>query len=211
MAKAKLYNLAGEDKGEVNLNPEIFEIQVKAELLQQAVVAILNNRRANIAHTKDRSEVRGGGKKPWKQKGTGRARHGSSRSPIWKGGGVTFGPRSIVNFSKSLNKKMRTKALFMGLSEKAKSEEIAVFEDLGIKEIKTKSLAEVLKRAELVPGRVLLISEKLEDNLVLSARNIEKVDVIAADSLNVYDVMRAKKVVFSKEALNKLEQVFLKK
>ena len=117
MVKTKLYNLKGEENGDIKLNPEIFDVQVTPELIHQTVVAQMANHRENIAKTKDRSEVRGGGKKPWRQKGTGRARHGSSRSPIWKGGGVTFGPTANENYSKKLNKKMNLSIKLVNLKE----------------------------------------------------------------------------------------------
>src|SRR6056297_2008041 len=145
MVKAKLYNLQGENKGEVDLNSEIFEVEVNEILVHQAVVAQRGSGRIKIAKTKDRSEVRGGGAKPWRQKGTGRARHGSNRSPIWKGGGVTFGPTGKENFSKKINKKMKRKALFMVLSDKAKEGNLLILEEEPKKEVKTKQMSKLKK------------------------------------------------------------------
>ncbi|NQT50039.1 50S ribosomal protein L4 [Candidatus Kuenenbacteria bacterium] len=209
MIKAKLYNQQGEDKGEVNLKPEIFEVAVKQDLVHQVVIALLANRRQILAHTKDKSEVRGGGRKPWKQKGTGRARHGSIRSPLWKGGGVTFGPTNQRNFTKQVNKKMRVKALFMVLSDKAKDSAILVMEKFELPEIKTKQIVELLKKIKL-EKKVLFVIEKMDENIACSIKNIPKIDVISADSLNVYDLINSNHVVFTKDALKKIEEVYIK-
>ncbi len=210
MLKAKVYNQTGEDKGEVSLNPKVFEIPVKDELIHQAVVALLANRRQVLAHAKTRGEVRGGGRKPWKQKGTGRARHGSIRSPLWVGGGVTFGPTSDRNFSKKINKKMKTRALFMVLSEKALNKNVSVLEKLEIAEAKTKPIIELLKKIKL-DKKVLLIIEKMDSKIARSVNNIPKITLISANSLNVYDVLNAKHLLVTKNALKTVEQTFLVK
>src|SRR6056297_2598122 len=137
MVKAKLYNLQGENKGEVDLNSEIFEVEVNEILVHQAVVAQRGSGRIKIAKTKTRDEVRGGGAKPWRQKGTGRARHGSIRSPIWRGGGVTHGPRTERNWYRKINKKMRDKALKIVLSQKLRDGEIIFVDQLAFDEPKT--------------------------------------------------------------------------
>ena len=135
--KTDLYNQAGEIINQVELPDQVFGLKINSDLLYQAVMAQLGNSRQVLAHTKGRSEVRGGGKKPWRQKGTGRARHGSIRSPIWKGGGVTFGPTKERNFSKTINKKMKRKALFMALSSKVTDQQLMVFDHLSIEKPKT--------------------------------------------------------------------------
>ena len=128
--KAQVFRQTGEKIKELELNAKIFGVEVKESVVHQVIVAQMANSREAIAHTKLKSEVRGGGKKPWAQKGTGRARHGSSRSPIWVGGGVTFGPRNIRNFSQKINKKMKTKALFMCLSDKVANNLLTVLDDV---------------------------------------------------------------------------------
>jgi len=209
MVKAKLYNQKGEQKGDVELNPGLFEVRKREGLIKQAIVTILANRRQVIAHTKDRSEVRGGGKKPWKQKGTGRARHGSSRSPIWIGGGVTFGPTKERNFSKDMNKKMRRKALLMCLSDKALDEKVGVLETLEMSAPRTKEIKGLLSTINL--KNVLFVVESMDENVVKSVRNLEKVDIMTANSLNTFDVLKYKNILFTKGGLVKAEEFFLKK
>lgn len=210
MAKAKLYNQAGEEAGEANLNPQIFGVAVKSVLVHQAIVAFLANRRTVVAHTKSKGEVRGGGKKPWRQKGTGRARHGSSRSPIWRGGGITFGPTSERNYAKKLNKKMRKKALFMVLSDKAAEHSVLALDKLEWKESKTKAAESLLKKMGLSDQKVLFVIEKMDKKIAGAFRNLPKADLIAAGSLNVYDALNNDKLIFTKDALKTLETVFLK-
>ena len=143
--KAQVFRQTGEKIKELELNAKIFGVEVKESVVHQVIVAQMANSREAIAHTKLKSEVRGGGKKPWAQKGTGRARHGSSRSPIWVGGGVTFGPRNIRNFSQKINKKMKTKALFMCLSDKVANNLLTVLDDVKIEAGKTKEIVGVIK------------------------------------------------------------------
>ncbi|MFH1564422.1 MAG: 50S ribosomal protein L4 [bacterium] len=154
MNKTKVYNINGEVVEDIELNPNIFDIELNIGLVHQAAEAQLANARQILAHTKDRGEVRGGGKKPWKQKGTGRARHGSIRSPLWVGGGVTFGPRNTRNFTKQINKKMKKKALFMCLSDKAKSGWIILLKDLDIDKAKTGRLLDILKKLPVFETKV---------------------------------------------------------
>ena len=208
MAKAKLYNQAGEDKGELTLNSKIFDIEANKALIKQVVEAILANRRQVLASAKDRSEVRGGGKKPWKQKGTGRARHGSIRSPLWKGGGVTFGPTKERNFEKKVNKKARTKALFMVLSDKASDDNILAIEKMEGAEMKTKNVTELLTKISFKTGVIIL--PKMDQNIVRAINNLPKVKVLSANSLNVYDTLNAKKILFVNDALKVVENTFLK-
>jgi len=206
MAKAQVYNQFGENKGEINLNTKVFDIEPKISLIKQAVLAILSNRRLVLAHT--RGEVRGGGRKPWAQKGTGRARQGSIRAPQWKGGAVIFGPTKDRNFEVKINKKMKTKALFMVLSDKATDESISIFESLAVKEMKTKTFAELFKKIGFKKG--LLVIEKMDKILVKAIDNIPDIKVISANSLNVYDVLNAKKIFFTKESLAVVDKTFLK-
>ncbi|KKR08526.1 MAG: 50S ribosomal protein L4 [Parcubacteria group bacterium GW2011_GWC2_39_14] len=209
MVKAKLYNKEGQEKGEVQLNPKIFEIEANEILVKQAIEAVLANRRLVIADTKNRGEVRGGGKKPWNQKGTGRARHGSIRSPLWRGGGVTFGPNTDRNFTKKINKKVRTTALLMALSDKVKNEKTIVIDELNAATGKTKELSQALKGMKF--NRGLIVLPKMEKNLVRALNNLPRIELIAANSLNVYDVVKAYRVLFVEAALKETEKTFLSK
>jgi len=146
--KIKVYNQEAKTAGEMELSPKVFGVKVNEALVHQAVVTQMANERKVIAHTKTRSEVRGGGKKPWAQKGTGRARHGSSRSPIWKGGGVTFGPRNDRNFKMRINKKMKQGAMFMVLSDKLASNRLVVLDKFSITDFKTKFFNQILTNLE---------------------------------------------------------------
>ena len=141
--KFKVYNQKGEELKKADLPEELFGLKINSDLLHQAVVAQQANKRKLVAYAKDRSEVRGGGRKPWPQKGTGRARHGSIRSPIWVGGGVTFGPVKERNYNKKINKKMRRKALFMSLSSKVKDESLVLLDKLELNQPKTKEIKEI--------------------------------------------------------------------
>lgn len=185
----KVYDVAGKAVAEERLNPSVFAVASNPTLVQAVVTAQLANARHAIAHTKTRGDVRGGGKKPWKQKGTGRARHGSIRSPIWKGGGVTFGPRSNRNFSKKVNRKAKQKALLMTLSDKAANGKLVLLNELAFPEIKTKRFAEILAKLP-VKRTVLTVLPARDEKVVLSTRNIPGVTAIRADSLNVYDILR---------------------
>jgi large subunit ribosomal protein L4 len=209
MLKVKLYNKEGKEKGEVELNSKIFGVEVKPVLIKQAIETILANRRLVIADTKGRGEVRGGGKKPWKQKGTGRARHGSIRSPLWKGGGVTFGPNTDRNFEKKINKKARTKALFMALSDKVSNEKAIVIDNLEVAAAKTKNVAQIFKNLKFSRGLVVL--PNMDKSQVRALNNLPKIDIIAANSLNVYDVVKASKVLFLEAAIKEAEKTFLNK
>ena len=150
--EAKIYNQKGEDAGKISLPEKVFGLSWNADLVHQVVTSQMSNKRSNNAHTKDRSEVRGGGKKPWKQKGTGQARHGSIRSPIWVGGGVTHGPRNERNITKKINKKMGIKALFSVLSKKYKDGEVFFIDSIKIPEIKTKKAAEIVLALSKIKG-----------------------------------------------------------
>lgn len=143
--KTQVYNQTGEKVKQLELNPAVFGIKAKEAVIHQVVVAQMANARKPIAHTKLKSEVQGGGKKPWRQKGTGRARHGSTRSPLWVGGGVTFGPRNTVNFKQKVNKKMKTKALFMCLTDKLASRQLILLDQLQLTQSKTKEMITVIK------------------------------------------------------------------
>lgn len=208
MAKVKIYNLDGKSVGEEELQADIFEITPKSEVVHQVVVAQQANSRETLAHTKIRSEVQGGGKKPHKQKGTGRARAGSIRSPLWKGGGVTFGPSKDRNFSKKINKKVKNKALRMVLSDKVKNEKLILVEKLELTEGKTKNLKELLAKLPCQDKKSLLSLAKKQDNIVKASQNLPQVFSCAANSLNVVDLLRYEYVVLDKDALKKIQEIY---
>lgn len=196
-------------KSDIKLPAEIFEVPMNTDLLHQVVVSQMSNRRVNIAHTKGRGEVRGGGIKPWKQKGTGRARHGSRRSPIWIGGGVTHGPTNEKNFKKILPKNIKRKALFVALSEKARSGLIIKIDSLNLKEIKTKNMIEMLNNLG-IKERCLIILSKIDSNIILSSRNIPKVKTIQAKDINPLDIVSSKYLLIDKEGLEVIKETFKK-
>ncbi len=210
MIKAKVYNLEGAETGEIELSERIFRVEMKDDLVHQAFVAQISNSRQVLADTKDRGEVRGGGKKPWKQKGTGRSRHGSSRSPIWKGGGVTFGPTSDRNYSKKINKKMKAKALFMVLSSKARDNEMIILDDAKLEKVSTKTMSGALKKLP-VKGKILFSLSKKNDQVFKSIKNIPDVSMIASDSLNVADLLKNKTFIIDKKGIEMIEKIYKQK
>lgn len=209
MTKVKLYSQDGKSTKEITLKKEIFGVQVKPELIQQAIRTQEANSRKVIAHTKDRSDVRGGGKKPWRQKGTGRARHGSSRSPLWKGGGVTFGPRNDRNYSLKINKKAKRKALFMALSDKLINKKIVILDKLELAEIKTKNFVGVIKKLPL-KNSILVVLAKSDKNIIKSASNIPKITTINANSLNVLEVVKNNNILILQDGLKVIEETYNK-
>ena len=204
MPKVKLYNNQGKETGTIDLNVDIFGVEIKKSVVHQVYTALTANARQPWAHTKDKSEVRGGGRKPWKQKGTGRARHGSIRSPLWVGGGVTFGPRSIRNYKQKINKKMNRLAVKMCLSDKAASDKFVVLEDFPT-DGKAK---EVVKLREALPGMgrtTIFLTPKVDEKVNLATRNIVKFDMQQAKDVNVVDLLNHQYVVITKEGLKVLE------
>lgn len=214
--KFPVYNLAAEKIKDIELSSRIFGVSVKPEVVHQVVVAQEANARQPIADTKTRGEVRGGGKKPWRQKGTGRARQGSIRSPQWKGGGVVFGPTSERNFSKRVNKKQKQLALAMCLTDKAANKSMAIFDDIKFDNGKTKELNSWIKGlktklAEVKDGKkFLLVLAKNDAQTVLAALNLTNVNVIQADSLNCRALLLADKVLVAEKAIDKIESHYKK-
>ena len=231
--KVNVCNQRGEEAGTILLPKGVFDVKMNNDLLHQVVVSQMANRRKVIAHTKDRGEVRGGGKKPWRQKGTGRARHGSIRSPLWRGGGVTFGPRKEKVFKKKIPKKMKRKALFMALSDKLKNNLLIVLDGLKLEKVKTKFLTELIgswrsKLAEtsshLVSssakpnsviknsknGSILIVLPDHDKNVILSARNIYGVDTVWAGNLNALDILSYKYLVIIKDSIKTIKDTFAK-
>lgn len=207
--KISVYNQQGKEVGTTILPKEIFGISVNPDLVHQVAISQMANRRKVIAHTKDRGEVRGGGRKPWRQKGTGRARHGSIRSPLWKGGGVTFGPRKERVFKKKIPKKMRKKALFMALSEKVKNNSLILLDKLKIEKAKTKIMVEILKKLPSKKGSVLLALPEMDKNLILSTRNIPNIETCQAKDLNCLDLLSFKYLILPKESIKVIKETFL--
>lgn len=206
MPKVALYSTTGEQVGEMLLADSVFAVEVNEAAMHQAVLTYLANRRLGTAATKTRTEVRGGGRKPWKQKGTGRARHGSIRSPIWKGGGVVFGPHPR-SYRMSLPKKVRRLALKSALTCKINSGELIVLESLAMEAPKTREMAGVFKN--LKTGRkVLLVLDTPQENIIKSVRNIPGVKTLNAWQLNVYDILNSENMVLTKDAVARVEEVF---
>ena len=199
--------MKGEEVGTTKLPEKIFNIEINNDLLYQAIVVQRAHQRKSLAHSKDRSEVRGGGRKPWRQKGTGRARHGSIRSPIWIGGGVTFGPSKEKKFEKKINKKVKRKALFMALSSKVKDKELILLEKLELKEPKTKLMAEVLEKILKKKNALIVISKK-DEKIIRANRNLSYTKTISADSLNVIDLLSFKYLILDKEAIKVIEKTY---
>lgn len=206
--KTKLYNLSGKATGEVELSEKLFGVAVKPEVVHSVLVAVTNNQRAPWADTKNRGEVSGGGKKPWQQKGTGRARHGSIRSPIWKGGGVTFGPLSIRSYKTKINKKIKRLAIKMCFSDKAQSNNIFVVEDFSFEQPKTKLFSAFLKALPEQKKSFLILTSGKDANLLRMTENLKKVNTMRAEDANVMALLEKEAVIVSAEGLKTLETVF---
>jgi large subunit ribosomal protein L4 len=197
-----IYDQKGAEAGTIDLPVKVFGASWRADLVHQVVEGMKSNRRAGTADTKDRGEVRGGGKKPWKQKGTGRARHGSTRSPIWVGGGVTHGPLAEKNYKRKIGKTMRAQALFSVLSKKLKDNEILFVDTLSLSKINTKNAAEVMKKLAKASGwkpladskkpRVLTALFERNEKMEKSFRNLPQLELVFLKNLNPMDVLRYK-------------------
>ncbi len=208
--KVKVYNLEGKETGEMNLSDSIFGVKSKANVVHGVFTAQTNNQREPWADTKSKGEVRGGGKKPWAQKGTGRARHGSIRSPIWKGGGVTFGPLSIRNYKTKINKKTKRLALKMCLSDRAANNALVVFEDFNFAEPKTKLFANFLKVLPVKAKSFLLLTPGKNDTVLRMTKNLKSVKTVRAEDLSVMDLLSKSTVLISKAGVETIEKVFSK-
>ena len=204
MPEAKLYNIQGETVGQVHLSDAIFGVPVRPDVISDVARALMANRRQGTASTKKRKDVRGGGAKPWRQKGTGRARAGSRRSPLWVGGGVVFGPHPR-DYSYQVPKKVRRFALKSLLSAKVAAGRMLVLEDLSCPEPKTKNMVRLLGALPGVEGAVLLVLHRPDRNIVLSGRNVPRLNMVLADNVNVLDLLGADEVVVLKEAVEQLE------
>ncbi|MBI5147809.1 MAG: 50S ribosomal protein L4 [Parcubacteria group bacterium] len=205
--KTDLYNLKNEKIGEVDLSDRVFAREWNADLVHQALLAQLGNSRQTIAHAKGRGEVRGGGKKPWRQKGTGRARHGSIRSPLWVGGGVTFGPTKERNFSKKINKKMKRASFACVLSKKLKEDNLKIVDSLNIENPKTKIVFSAISGLfNKKKTSILLVPAAENRGVRLAARNIEGVKAVSPNALNVVDLLKHKNIVLDKSAVEQVEK-----
>ncbi len=213
--KIDVLNQNGEITGSAVLPKEIFEVKFSADLVHQIAVLLSANKRQNSAHTKNRGEVRGGGKKPWRQKGTGRARHGSIRSPLWRGGGITFGPRTERVFQGEVPKKMRRKALFMVLSEKAKNGELIILDKIELAGTqngcgKTKEMAGILQKLPCKGHSTLIATPDYDKKVFLASRNIKKTSSEDARNLNALDLLNTKYLLMTKQSINTIKNTFLK-
>jgi len=209
--KTDIYNQNGEVVGESTLPKEIFGVALDSDLLHQVAVSLMGNKRQISAHTKNRGEVRGGGRKPWRQKGTGRARHGSTRSPIWKGGGVTHGPRVDKVFEKEIPKKMRRKALFMALSDKLKNKNLVVLDKIESETGKTKQMVECLNKLPCSSQSVLIaMQDNYDKKVFLALRNIKNISIAEARNLNVLDLLNSKYLLITKKGIETIKNTFVK-
>src|SRR5690625_1011833 len=206
MPKVALYNINGEQVGDIELSDAVFGIEPNKHVLHDAVVMQQASQRQGAHKVKGRSEVRGGGAKPWRQKGTGRARHGSIRSPIWRGGGVTFGP-TPRSYAYNLPKKVRRLAMRSALSTKLIAEEIIVLDELVMQQPKTKEIATMLDKLKSDRKALIVSAEGLDSNVAISTRNIPGVKYIQASGINVLDVLSHDKLIITKEAARKVEEV----
>lgn len=210
MAAITLYNQQGQSVGNVELSDVLFSVEVQPALVHEAVVTQEANSRQVLAHTKDRSEVNGSGKKPWRQKGTGRARHGSRYSPIWRGGGITFGPTKWRNFARKMNRKARRKALAMVLSQKVTNDRFMAVEHLSFAQPRAKEVLSVLKALPYAEAKTLLILEPSNAIVARAVRNVQGIQTISAHSLNVVDLLKSDRVIATKEALDHIAHVYAK-
>lgn len=201
-----VYNPQGEKTGELEASAAVFGVKSKPALLHQVAVALQAAMRPHVADTKTRGEVRGGGKKPWKQKGTGRARVGSIRSPLWRKGGVIFGPKSIQNFEKKVNKKVRKAAFCMALSDKVADGKIAVMEPFAFGEEKTKHASLFLKKIPAHGRREVVVYGKGDEGVVRAMRNIPSVELAHVDKVNTLDLLRTGAVITSKSVIANLAE-----
>ena len=206
MASVAVYNMEGKEVGTIELNDAVFGVKVNEHLVHMAVVQHLANKRQGTQKAKTRGEVSGGGRKPWKQKGTGHARQGSTRAPQWKGGGVVFAPVPR-DYSFKINKKEKRAALKSALTSKVQSNSLIVLDELKLDEIKTKSFLAVMNNLKVQKGLVVMAGDN-NGNVILSARNVPDIDTARADMINVYDIMKAKTLVLTKDAVTKIQEVY---
>lgn len=205
MANVAVYNMEGKNVGSLELNDAVFNVEVNEHLMHLAVVSQLANKRQGTQSAKTRSEVSGGGRKPWKQKGTGHARQGSIRAPQWTGGGVVFAPKPR-DYSVKMNKKEKALAIKSALTSRVAAEKFIVLDGISFDEIKTKKMTAVL--ANLKVEKALVVLDKKDENVILSARNIPDVRTTVSNSINVYDILKYDTLVITKDAVAQIEEVY---
>ena len=205
MANVKVYNMEGKEVGTLELNDAVFGVEVNEHLMHLAVVGQLANKRQGTQSAKTRSEVSGGGRKPWKQKGTGHARQGSTRAPQWTHGGIVFAPKPR-DYSVKMNKKEKALAIKSALTSRVAEEKIYVVDSLSFDEIKTKKMAAVLDSLKV--EKALVVLDKKDENVILSARNLPEVRTVMSNSINVYDILKYGSLVITKEAVAQIEEVY---
>lgn len=205
MANVKVYNKEGAEVGTMDLNDSIFGVEVNTHLMHLAVVSQLANKRQGTQSAKNRAEVSGGGKKPWRQKGTGHARQGSIRAPQWKGGGVVFAPKPR-DYSVKMNKKEKAGAIKSALTSRVAEDKIFVMEDLSFDEIKTKQVKSMLDKLAL--DKALIVTADKDENVSLSARNLPGVRTVVSNAINVFDILKYSNLVITKDAVAKIEEVY---
>lgn len=206
MPKVNVYNILGEQVEDIDLKDDIFNIEVNETAMYEMVKNHLANRRQGTQSVKTRTEVRGGGRKPWRQKGTGRARQGSIRAPHWKGGGVTFAPKPR-DYSYRVPKKVRKLAIKSALTSKVLNDEIIVLDELNIEEPKTKEIVKILDNIK-ANKKALIVMDESNENVMKSIRNIPNVEVTIANTLNVYDILKYDSFIITKAAVRKVEEVY---
>ena len=205
MANVKVYNMEGKEVGTLELNDAVFGVEVNEHLMHLAVVGQLANKRQGTQSAKTRSEVSGGGRKPWKQKGTGHARQGSTRAPQWTHGGVVFAPKPR-DYSVKMNKKEKALAIKSALTSRVAEEKIYVVDSLSFDEIKTKKMAAVLDSLKV--EKALVVLDKKDENVILSARNLPEVRTVMSNGINVYDILKYGSLVITKDAVAQIEEVY---
>ena len=207
MSKLDMLNLNGEKVKEINLKDNIWNIEPNNNVLHDAIVLTLASRRQGTHKVKTRSEVSGGGRKPWRQKGTGNARQGSIRAPQWRGGGIVFGPTPDRNYTKKMNRKERRLALKSALTYKAREKELILVDNIKFETNKTKEMMLLLNKLDLVNEKILLVINELDENICLASRNIGNIKVVLPEEVNTYDVVNADKMLLTESSLQKLEEV----
>ena len=205
MSKVSVYNIEGNQVGEIELSDAVFGVEVNEHLMHKAIVSQLANKRQGTQSAKTRSEVSGGGRKPWRQKGTGHARQGSTRAPQWTGGGVVFAPKPR-DYSIKLNKKEKRAALKSALTTRVAENKFIVLDELKFDEIKTKKFQTVLNNLKV--NKALVVLEEKNDNVILSARNIPGVETALVNTINVYDILKYNTMVVTKAAVTAIEEVY---
>ena len=208
MAKTKVYEISGAEAGTITLDDNVFGAEYNEALIHQVVVAQLANKRQGTKSALTRSEVRGHAKKPWRQKGTGRARQGSTKGPQWRGGGIVFAPKPR-DFSKKVNKEAKKNAFISAISTKLKDKEIIVLDNIELKDYKTKTLAQVVANLKLDKTAIFVTKEN-NDNLIKASANLKNIDVTTADILNVYDIVCCDKLVLTVDAIKEIQEAYVK-